>query len=91
MCISLSVLYLQATGLHAIDHNHASHSPTDPEMAYIWKSLACLLAVYFFYVFETLMGWFSVRFKGIRIECDHEYQASVIFYKGGSLDRPGFV
>lgn len=49
-----------ATGIHGHEAGvHVVHSPLDPELAYAWKSLACLLAIYFFYLLESLMGWWS--------------------------------
>ncbi|PIK33005.1 putative zinc transporter ZIP12 [Apostichopus japonicus] len=47
-----------ATGLHGHEEG-VVHSPLDPELAYLWKSLVAVIAVYFFYVFETLIGSFS--------------------------------
>lgn len=54
-------VFVQATGIHGHEAGeHVVHSPLDPELAYAWKSLACLLAIYFFYLLESLMGWWSV-------------------------------
>ncbi|XP_030849524.1 zinc transporter ZIP4-like [Strongylocentrotus purpuratus] len=55
-----AVLHLlpQAVGLHTHDSSdHSAHTPTSPEMAYIWKCLVVEMAIYVFFVFEQLTSF----------------------------------
>lgn len=58
----------QAIGIHGHESgSHVVHSPLDEELAFAWKSLATLSAIYAFYLLETIMGWWSVSIwlKGV--------------------------
>eukprot|EP00057_Strongylocentrotus_purpuratus_P013003 XP_011667477.1 PREDICTED: zinc transporter ZIP12-like [Strongylocentrotus purpuratus] len=55
-----AVLHLlpQAVGLHSHDSSgHSAHTPTSPEMAYVWKCLVVQMAIYVFFVFEQLTSF----------------------------------
>lgn len=60
-----------ALGLHAHEGDTV-HSPLDPELSYAWKCLSCLLAIYLFYLTETLMGFWS----------EHEHSHPEEFHMG---------
>ncbi|XP_022094993.1 zinc transporter ZIP12-like [Acanthaster planci] len=51
----------QAVGLHAHDATAAgvTHDPTSEDLAYIWKCLVVVVAIYVFFVFESLMQMFG--------------------------------
>ena len=60
-------VHLQAVGLHSHDpqaatnghdhdHDHSNdHGPLSEELAYVWKCLVAYLAIYLFFIFESMV------------------------------------
>ncbi|XP_071504610.1 metal cation symporter ZIP8-like [Diadema antillarum] len=66
-----AILHLipQAVGLHAHEAGSEAHSPTSPELAYIWRCLVVQGAIYVFFVFE--------QFSNFTKLCAHSHSHSI--------------